>query len=220
MDSIEEKIEKIKLAIERADRFESNLTDEAKNVPMLGSLKIRALLNNLGAISTHFMDIGVHRGGSTCSAVFNNPLKSITAIDSFESDKDNYLKARPDFEHNIATFKHPNSELNLIVGDSFNIDLGMINHLVDFYAFDAGHSEKDQEMALTYYFPVLSDIFILCVDDYAGVDGCNNVNTGTQSGIVKCNLEILFEHEFITTAKYSNISWWNGYYVALLRKRS
>ena len=81
------KVELIEEAIEKAIRRESKLTPFAMSVPMLGSLQIRHLLNNLGAISKSFLDVGSHRGGSYCSAVFkNNNLDDVAAVDSWASD--------------------------------------------------------------------------------------------------------------------------------------
>lgn len=212
----QQKIEAIKLAIEKADRFESKLSDAAKDVPFLGSLKNRALLNNLGSLGTRYLEIGNHKGGSYCSTVFdNNNLKSATAIDSFESDATNDDKAMPQFLKNAATFTPIATRFNLIQSDCFNVDFSEIQQPVDFYLFDGPHSEQDQCKALTYYLPVLADEFIFCCDDY----GWEAVRNGTQRGIKEAGLEVLFEKELVTEEEYSNISWWTGFYVALLKKK-
>src|SRR4051812_17605506 len=84
----EQKIEAIKNAISKADQMQSNMPLSALEVPFLGSLKIRALLNNLGAIATHVADVGSHKGGSMCSMLAGNKnIISATAIDSWASDE-------------------------------------------------------------------------------------------------------------------------------------
>lgn len=210
----------IELAIDGALKRQSKIDEVALSVPMLGSLNIRHLLNNLGYISNHYLDVGPHKGGSFCSAVYKNKLLSATAVDCFASDEGSYDKAQPQFLANAAKCLHPDTQLTLLVSDAFQVDLSKIPYPIDLYNYDAAHAEIDQKMALTYYLPCLADTFILCVDDYAGVDGCNDVKTGTQKGIAECELEVLFEREFITDKPYDNDSFWNGYYLALLRKKS
>lgn len=212
----EEKIEAIKLAISKADQFQSKLTDAAKDVPFLGSLKNRALMNNLGELATRYLEIGCHKGGSYCSAIFGNDnLKSATVIDSFESDHMDGETAKPQFLKNAATFTPIATRFNLIQSDCFNVDFSEVQKPADFYLFDGPHSESDQCKALTYYLPVLADEFIFCCDDY----GWEDVRNGTQRGIKEAGLEILFERELVTEEEYSNISWWTGFFVALLKKK-
>jgi len=212
---IEIKIQQIQSAIARADRFESKLTPAALNVPMLGSLKIRHLLNNLGAISKNYLECGVHKGGSFCSTIFNNPLTSATAIDCFVSDETNEDdKAQPQFIANASKHVHSETMFTLITNDTFKVPTSDIPLPVDFYYFDAGHSEDEQRMALTYYLPTMADVFIYCCDDYM----LPEVRKGTQDGIMECRLKVLFEQEMITHHEYDNESWWRGFYVALLGK--
>src|ERR1700743_2238233 len=81
------RIAQINLAIEMAILGKSKLSPLALSIPMLGSLRIRHLLNNLGAISTTFLDVGSHVAGSYCSTVYKNEnLKYSAAVDSWESD--------------------------------------------------------------------------------------------------------------------------------------
>lgn len=212
----EEKIIAIKEAIRKADQFQSKLNSEALNVPFLGSLKIRALLNNLGELATHFIEAGSHKSGSFTSTLFGNAnIKSATAIDSWASDAENEDKAYPQFMANTLKFKPETTELNVIVGDCWEVQLDSILNKIDLYSYDAGHSEEDQCKALTYYLPILADEFIYCCDDY----GWPEVKAGTQRGIKEAGLEVLFEQELITEGPYNNDSWWDGYYVALLKKK-
>lgn len=211
----------IKNCIERADKFQSKLSAEAIAVPFLGSLKIRALLNNLGALATHVLEIGCHKSGSLSSTIYeNHNIKSITAIDSWESDETNEDKAYPQFIENTMRFKPENSELNVIVGDCWDVPLTNIKHPIDFYNYDAGHSEQDQMEALTHYKDVLADEFIYVCDDWQYGD----VKKGTMEGIKWGGYEVLFDVELLNTEPYTedehrNMEWWRGYYVALLKKK-
>lgn len=215
-----EKIEAIKLAIEKADRFESKLTDEVRDVPFLGSLKIRALLNNIGELGNHYGDFGCHKSGSMCSAIYGNDnLTNITAIDSWESDHMEGDKAYPVFIENVNKYKPAKADLNVIIEDVFKVDLTKIKGKIDVYSYDCGHSFLDQKLALTYYKPILADEFIYLCDDWT----YGEVKQGTLAGIKEGGYEILFEQELLNTTQgedlHLNQEWWRGYGVFLLKNK-
>jgi methyltransferase family protein len=185
-------------------------------VPFLGSLNIRHLLNNLGALSERYLDCGSHKGGSFCSAVYDNyNLKWGVAIDWFLSDETEGETAEYQFLTNALKFMPRTMELRLLRKEHFKVDLNVLPKPFDFYLFDGSHDYESQKMALTYYLPALADEFILCVDDYSWPE----VSSGTQDGIKEAGLEILFERELITNGSHDNESFWNGFYVALLKKK-
>lgn len=216
-----QKIKAIKEAINKADRFESKLSAQAIMVPFLGSLKIRALLNNLGELATHICDIGCHKSGSMSSMLYgNNNIKSATAIDSWASDETNEDKAYPQFLENTQKFKPAITELNVIVGDCWEIDLSLIPNKIDLYSYDAGHSRIEQRDALIYYKDMLADEFIFVCDDWA----YQQVKEGTLEGIKDGGYEVLFEKELLnpegsTEDDHLNDHWWRSYAVFLLKKK-
>jgi hypothetical protein len=217
------KIEQIEEAIEKAIRRESKLTPLSLSVPMLGSLQIRHLLNNLGAISTSFIDVGSHVGGSYCSAVFkNNNLKDVAAIDSWESDITEGHNHEQHFRENAVIFTPANVDdptiMQIIKSDAFKVDLSLFDgQKVDFFSYDAGHSREQQKQALIYYKPILADEFIYCCDDWA-FDG---VKEGTLEGIEDGGYEILYQRELLNDngELYQNEQWWDNYAVFLLKKK-
>lgn len=217
----DQKIEAIKGCIRKADQFQSKLSPEALTVPFLGSLKIRALLSNLGELATNVMDIGCHKGASCVSMVYgNNNIKNIVAIDSWESDETNEDKAYPQFISNVTKFKPEGAELNVIVGDCWEVGLDLIPYKIDLYSYDAGHSRSDQMNALLYYKDILADEFIYCCDDWA----YQEVKEGTLEGIKIGGYEVLFEQELLnpegsTEEDHLNDHWWRSYYVSLLKKK-
>jgi hypothetical protein len=212
------KIEQIELAIEKAIKRESKITPLALSVPMLGSLRIRHLLNNLGAISTKFIDIGSHVGGSYCSAVFNNDnLKEVAAVDSWESDATEGNHHEKDFRENMLIFTPRLSKVHVIKRDSFKVNLDQLPKDIDFYSYDAGHSKEQQKQALIYYKPILADEFIYVCDDWT-FDG---VKEGTLEGISDGGYDIIFQKELLNDngELYQNEQWWDGYAVFLLKKK-
>jgi hypothetical protein len=210
-----EKIELIKDAINRADNLQSNMDAVSWSVPALSSLRIRHLMNNLGAISTRYFECGVHKGGLFCSTVRNNPNIVIAcANDSFESDKDSDDKALPQFESNAVKCKSNETIFELRIGDTFSLDPLAGPNGIDLYLFDADHSYESQRKAMTHFLPAMADEFIVCVDDYDWDD----VSRGTQDGLADANVEVLYEHCFIGN-NHDNEGYWNGYYIALLKKK-
>lgn len=217
-----DKIALIQQAIEKAERFESKLSEEALRVPFLGSLKIRALLNNLGEIGTRFLEIGSHKGGSFCSTIYkNNNLKLATAIDSWASDDINEDKARHQFLDNSCKFKTPSTNLIIIQSDCFNLSpINSPENNYDLYCYDAGHSKEEQRNALIYYKEYLADEFIYGCDDWT----YQEVSEGTREGIEQGGYEVLFEKILLNPPGFPedahlNDHWWRGYGVFLLKKK-
>lgn len=211
------KIEQIEDAIEKALRRESKLTDEVLMVPALSSLNIRHLMNNLGAISFNYLEIGVHKGGLFCSTIFRNDnLKLASAIDSWESDSANEDKAYPQFCDNANKYKPQRTPLVIAQSDSFApVPENYDRPIADLYLYDADHSEDAQCKAVTHFLPAMADEFILCVDDF----DWDEVRNGTKKGVMESGVEILYSRIFEGN-DHDNEGWWNGYAVFLLKKKA
>lgn len=210
----EQKIEAIKKAIEKAKNHQSKMDETAWSVPALSSLKIRHLMNNLGAISTNYLECGVHLGGLFSSTIRNNPnLLSAIANDSFESDATNDDPVEPRFLDNVVKCICPETKFIMLKGETFSFNPAEGQN-IDLYLFDADHSYESQRKAMTHFLPGMADEFIVCVDDY----DWEAVRIGTQEGLMEANVEILFE-EVWEGNDHDNDGAWNGFYVALLKKK-
>lgn len=224
------KVELVKEAIEKALRRESKLTPLAMAVPALSSLNIRHLMNNLGAISTRYMEHGVHKGGLFCSTVFNNKnLMSVTAVDNFASDAINEDKAMLQFMENawiclpldlktgfctVEGMSTLRECFELINKNSFDLSPDSIHGPIDLYLFDADHSEDSQCRALVHFLPAMADEFIFCVDDWDFPE----VEAGTWRGLKESGVAILFQ--WIAAGNdHDNDGMWNGFAVFLLKKK-
>lgn len=213
----EQKIEAIKEAIEKAKNHQSKMDDVAWSVPALSSLKIRHLMNNLGAISTRYLECGVHKGGLFCSTIRNNGLEWAIANDNWASDEDvhNVDQAQPQFMANVRACKSDNTRFAPYKCNTFDLDPALITEPIDLYLFDADHSYQSQRKAMTYFLPAMADEFIVCVDDFDWED----VWRGTSDGIIlDSNCEILFSETWQGN-DHDNDGAWNGFYVALLKKK-
>lgn len=212
-----DKISLIRDAIEKADNLQSKMDEVAWSAPALSSLRIRHLMNNLGAISTRYFESGVHKGGIFCSVIRNNPnIVNATANDSFASDENSDDKAYPQFETNALKCKSAETILSVLIGDSFEVDPDMIQGPIDLYCFDADHSYDSQRRAVTHYLSAMADEFIMCVDDW----DWEEVSKGTRDGLASIYeyVEILYEKVFKGN-NHDNEGWWNGFAVFLLKKK-
>lgn len=210
------KVDQIRHAITKARDRQSKMDEIAWGVPALSSLNIRHLMNNLGAISTRYFECGTHVGGLFSSVIRNNyNLLSATANDSFASDETGDVKYEPQFYANMQKCISPTTEFKMLKGDTFDFKPEDVLGPIDLYLFDANHSYEAQRQAMTHFLPAMADEFIVCVDDYDWKD----VMTGTGDGLRRdADLDFLFQQEFYGN-DHDNDGWWNGFYIALLKKK-
>lgn len=218
----QEKIQAIKEAIEKAKNHQSKMDQTAWSVPALSSLKIRHLMNNLGAISTNYLECGVHRGGLFCSTLINNTHLRATANDNFASD----ILTGEDIEHEFAINRKkctvvsqwPYIEVKKC--DTFDVNPSTIDGPIDLYLFDASHDYESERKAVTHFLPAMADEFILCKDDWQYGD----VKRATIDGILDSNCDILFQEELLNPEPYTedmhlNDHFWRGFAIFLLKKK-
>jgi hypothetical protein len=211
----EQKIIAIQDCIERAKNHQSKMDEQAWSVPALSSLKIRHLMNNLGAISTRYFESGVHVSGLFSSVVRNNPnLVSATANDNWASDASGEVKYYDQFMENTLKCICEDTALLVLVKDSFETEPSWVDGPIDLYLFDADHSYESQRKAMTHFLPAMADQFIVCVDDY----DWKEVKEGTRDGIKDSGCEVLFEETWEGN-DHDNDGYWNGFYIALLKKK-
>jgi hypothetical protein len=208
------KIEQIEQAIENAIQRKSKLSEENYKVSGLVSLLGRHLYNNLGALSTRFLEIGSHLGCSFTSSITNNNLITATSVDSFASDWVEDRQCMPIFLDNVSKFLPKETIFNFIHSDAFEVNLLQVPKNIDFYIYDGSHDELSQYRALEYYYTILADEFIFVVDDF----DWKEVKDGTYNAIKKCNFDILFESVLVGN-NHDNDGAWNGYGIFLLKKR-
>jgi hypothetical protein len=196
----------IERAILMADKGHSLLNNEILQLPSFSTHRIKHLLNNLGALSTVYGEVGVHKGGMTVAATYGNNLKSWVS-DNWTLFEEGGLSKRLFYE-NMARFK---VGCKVFEQDCFTIDLAQVPK-TDFYVFDGAHDFESQKKGLTYFYPILADEFIFICDDYSWADP----RKGTESAIKELNLEVLFQEELWDGQE--NGAWHNGIGVFLLKK--
>ena len=73
---------------------------------------------------------------------------------------------------------------------------------------------ESQEKAFTYFNSLLSQTFIAIVDDW----NWDAVKIGTRNAFQTLGYEVLFEYELPASFCGDTAQWWNGLYVAVVRR--
>jgi hypothetical protein len=165
--------ELIDSAIKSADEKISKLDESPFRIGGFTSDKIRHLMNNLGAISTCYLEIGSHRGSTLVAAFYNNNLRCV-AFDNFSEFEDGTVET--ELRNNIKEFK---GNVFLYKADCFTTDMNIGHTGFDLYLYDGAHDVESQKKAFTRFHHLFADDVIVCVDDY----DWSNVKSGTMEGI-------------------------------------
>ena len=163
------------------------------------------LLNNLCNFSNaSHAHVGLLAGDSFIAALYQNEhlLKQIIAIDWFQECP---LQI---FNGNCQNFIQMNC-FETINGSCFNIDKTLFSMPIDIYFYDADHSLKGQEMALTYYNDLFADVFVAVIDDC----NCPWIRGATFKAFDKLQYSILYENIIPATDGDRG-----GQYVAVIKK--
>jgi hypothetical protein len=216
------------LAIERAyndaDNYESALPQEILEIEGMSGKKTRHFYNNLIKYLQPklYLEIGVWKGSSFISAMYNNTAKTkAIAIDNwsqFQGPQDEFIA---NVDKYLATTKDETFNIQLRNGDCFNPETITNIENVDCYLYDGGHTYEDHSNALIKIIHVLSDEFVFIVDDW----NWDDVRNGTFDGIKQCGLETVYynhrRHTFDnshTPVDLAKNVYWNGVGVFILRK--
>jgi hypothetical protein len=207
---IENYINRVAAAIDNAMNDVTKLPQSVFTIPGMSSRENRILLNELIKEYDKYLEIGVHKGSTFVSAMYNNNATAV-AIDNF-SQFGNYEENKRWFdqscnEHNISNFTFINADCFNLSEEQKEIVKG-----TNVYFYDGDHRAEDQENALTYYLDVLTNQFIFIVDDW----NHEPAKEGTRIGLSKCGLKI--HKEWTLTNHTTSKNWHNGLYVAVLEK--
>lgn len=206
-------IEHVKNSIAKADRGISKLNNDILHLEGMSSPKGRHLLNNLCSLPrTNYLEIGCWKGSTLISALFKNQssVDHATALDNWAE----FGGPFQEFKRNCERFLPKNSYQFFSV-NSFSIDpLKIIKQPVNIYFYDGDHSALAQQLAFEYYNQILDNVFIAIVDDWDHLP----VQEGTYRAFKNLNYKILFE--IVLPARFNGDTeqWWNGLYVAVIRK--
>lgn len=206
-------IEHVKQSIMQAEIHKSKITGAILDIHGMTSHKVKHFLNNICSLpEITYLEIGVWKGATFTAALYGNQhaIKEAVAIDNWSE----FDGPKEEFAKNCATFLKE-VPFRFYAQDSFTIDRStLFNQPIDVYFYDGHHSQEAQEKAFTYYDPLFAPVFIAIVDDW----NCVEAQIGTRKAFEKLGYTILFER--ILPARYNGDTdqWWNGLYVAVVRR--
>lgn len=240
-------IDHVKQSIQLAEKGKSKLSKEVLAIPGFTSRKVKHFLNNLCSLDktstdlalpsetlqtsnelimenkndycAHdgivYLEIGVWKGATFNAALYNNKKSIMQAVGI-----DNWSEfggPKQEFSENCSLYIN-DIPYQFYNHDAFTIEReNLFRAPVDIYFYDGGHSEAAHEKALTYYDPLLAQSFILIVDDW----NWKRVQNGTRKAFKKLKYRILFERALPADPQGSDPKqWWNGLYVAVIRKKN
>lgn len=209
----QEIIQNVQLAVSNASRDQSKLTPQVLTIDGMSSPKNRHLLNNLCSIkNTHYLEIGCWKGSTFISALFNNQstLLSTSGIDSWIESEAAYLE----FQQNCLTHI-PDQPYDVYSEDCFSRHPNeYIKDKITLYFYDGGFTKEDLAKAFLFFNDVFDDLFVAIVDDWNWAQ----VREGTFEGFETLNYTILYEINLPARFNGDTEQWWNGLYVAVIRK--
>jgi len=219
MNKDDEYIQHVELSFNNAQNNISKLNSGILSMEGLSGKKTRHLYNNVCSMNdTRYLEVGTWKGSSVCSAFYKNNI-DVVCIDNWSE----LGGPKSEFIQNVLKYKGNlrQDKFKYIEDDCFKVDISKLNKF-NVYLYDGNHTEESHYMALTYYIKVLDDVFIYIVDDW----NWPFVRDGTRNAIKDLNLTIVYEKEIRTTMDDTcppddlpeKINWWNGVYVAILKK--
>ena len=183
-------------------------------IPGLTSNRVKQLLNRLGSLSTHYLEVGCLNGSTFCSTILNNEL-TCYAVDNWAEqtqaadNSTNLVSSKEIFIDQVKAIKGKNT-IKLFDCDYIDVDKTKIDK-IDFMFYDADHSEYATSAAITYFSEKFAPGAILVFDD-ANWEG---VVSGVNKGIERSELKVAFSRVMLNEQE-SHQDWWNGLYILVL----
>ena len=206
-----------KKSVRVANTLVTSVTSKFKtDVPGLSSPRIDKLLNELGKISTSYLEVGCLGGRTFSSAISGNKLNAY-AVDNWkegvaaENGDIDITVTKEDFINNILPYKGEN-KIKVFNCDFIDVDRSQIKD-VDLFLYDGDHSFESTKLAVQYFAPTFSNECILLFDD-ANWDG---VVDGALAGIEQAGLKIEYEKKMLNSIEDETM-WWNGLYIVVVKK--
>lgn len=211
------KVELIQEAIINAYEGKSKLTKEILDLPSFSSHNIKHLLNNLGGISTRFLEIGLHKAGTFVAAMFENDCIGV-GVDNWSQLEQGGLSKKMAYDNCLKYL----DELKIAIREIDCFKITGVEYTTkhdklpirdfDFYSYDGDHSFESQFKGITHFLPYMANEFILTVDD----TNWQVPREATLKAINYLELEIVYV-KHLTDGKDNGV-WHNGMDVFLLRK--
>lgn len=221
-DMIGNYIKIVDKAMEDAQKEISHLDRYILYVSGMSGDKTRHFLNNLvPKINGRYLEVGVWRGSTFCSALNGSKNNNYSiAIDDWSEFT--HTKAKEQFLDNVNRYIDlEKNKIGFIEKDCFKItsnDLRIDKHgKFKVYLYDGPHKFEEHYKALVNYIDFLEDDFIFLCDDWNWKD---TVEAGTREAIkdLKLNIHREWVAETPNNTDTDKDGWWNGYFAMVASK--
>lgn len=217
-------INHIEQSIDWARKDVSKLTFDVLNIQGLSSDKVRFFLNNLCSIDDiTYLEVGVFRGSTFCSAMYGNKIRAI-GIDNWSSPfltpkddkhKRNFLyrdktsDPKEEFLDNVKKLRKRNI-IEAYMSNYLTFDYSKIKP-VDIVFYDGETKPYDQYDTIKKIIPIMSNSCILVVDDW------NWPHESVLKAIEESGVNIRYQKNIYTKGEDLE-DFWNGLGIFLLEK--
>ena len=201
----------VKNCITKTNEHTSKLTKDVLSINGMSSSKVRHFLNNVCSLEgAQYLEIGVYKGSTFIAGLYkNNHLIDPIAIDNWSE-----FGGKDVFKQYTNKFLSGNA-FRVIDQNAFSINVHQLFYRpVNIYFYDGNHSYEAQYKAFTHYDKVFADTFIAIVDDW----NWDQVRNGTRDAFKELGYTILFEEVLPAPYNGDKDNWWNGLYVAVIKK--
>lgn len=204
----------VKWSIEQGWLESSKLQQDILDIQGMSSRKVRHFLNNLCSFpKSSYLEIGCWKGSTLLSALYGNNLDAI-GVDDWSQLFYGDPNQKKEFYQNASSYLL-NGNLIFLESDCFKLDCSQVfRRPVNIYFYDGNHSFESQRKAFVYFNSVLDNLFVAVVDDW----NWGNVQGGTKAAFQELGYHVLFEAELPARYNQDTEFWWNGLYVAVIRK--
>jgi hypothetical protein len=203
-------IEHVQESIEKAEKGESGLGTHGMQISGALSDKVRHFVNNLCArADTRVLEVGLWEGARLVSALYENSATTVgVGVDNWSEHPEAACI------ENCTEMLHPDS-YSIVSADCFAVNPATyISKPINVYLYDADASQTGQKAAFTHFNGVLSDLFVAVIDDW----NWESVRKGTAEAFQELNYQVLYEVALPARFNCDLEQWWNGLYVAVVRK--
>jgi len=188
------------------------------DIPGLTSPRVQTLLNHLAKGVGSCLEIGSFLGATTCAILQNNNLnmfcvdKWVSQIQPQRKDITLPSNSKDAFLENIEKYKG-DSIIKIIDNDIFETPTDIMSNQIQMFFYDGPHEQTTTKQAVEYFWSTFKNEVLMVFDD-ANWDGVVN---GAREGIESMGGKISYD-KIILNEEESKNDWWNGVYVAVVRK--
>lgn len=176
--------------------------------------KTRHFFSQLGNLPLHYLEIGTLHGAAALSLLYGSRGVHATMVDDWS-----FPEANPDPEtlkRNIMRYTPTDSSATLVEGDCWEVSLEGMGPF-DVLYYDADHSREATARAFTHFLPVMSEQFLIIIDDF----NWGEVDFGVTMGCFEARqqgVELYCERSVGLGKENDAEGFWNGMWAGVFRK--